>query len=284
MRKTLFLLVIANMLLAQGCTSLITSDDYLTHKVRDPVYLEAYAQTKWFRPDKHKLSELRILHDDMQVTHGIKLMVEGASNTVLYFGNLPFYSTADEAMIAGQFALLGVNFISLKSRGIDSDGNWPSVMRLQRDAINVYDQVRASNLNEFIILHGSAISTFFVAELARTRDVDAIVLEGALTRIEEAVQAATPWLLRWRNDVKIEQQLAALDIYPALKAYHGPLLFLVGEDDDRAPPTLTYSLYQASPSMEKSITVIEDASQGNVISQDKALEAYMMFIHGYGME
>ncbi|MCW8329428.1 alpha/beta hydrolase [Photobacterium sp. SDRW27] len=288
MIKSIFWLVLTSFLLVQGCTSHVTSDEYLTHKVRDPVYLQPFENAKWFRPDKHRLSEIRIQHDDLQVSKGVHLTVEGALNTVLYFGGYPFSSTVDEVTVAGQFALLGVNFISVKNRGLDSDGNWPTVRRLQHDTINIYDQVSAMHPEDFIILHGSSVSTFFVAELARTRDVDAIVLEGALTRIDEAVQVSRlwslPWLLPWQNDIQIEPQLAALDNYPTLLEYRGPLLLLVGEADNQAPPALTQLLYQASPSVNKSIAVVQGAEQGDVISQDKALEAYMMFIHRYAME
>ncbi|WP_064608478.1 alpha/beta hydrolase [Photobacterium sp. J15] len=288
MRKNTFPFLLASLFISastlQGCSNYITPDDFLTHLVRNPAYLQPYQAADWFNTSKHTLSEIRFKHDDGQVTRGVELKVDGALNTVLYFGGHPFTQRVDEVATARQFALMGVNFISVHSRGIDSNGNWPTVSRLKKDTIEVYEQVKAGYPNDFIILHGLALSTFFVAELTEMREVDAIVLESVLTRIDESVEARIPWLLRLPVYTEVDNQLAGMNNYSSLKTYRGPLLLLAGEKDFQYPAQLARAIYQASPSVNKSISVIEGASQGEIINQDQSLEAYLMFINQNGIK
>ncbi|MGF1686729.1 alpha/beta hydrolase [Photobacterium japonica] len=284
----------ALMLVLFGCSSTVQTDDLLTHKISHPLHVEKYQTADWYKPSKHELDPLSIIHPDGFISKGVRLTVEDSQNTVIYFGGSPFRDGENDVDIMGQFAFLGLNVIMFKNRGIDSHGTWPSLTQLKQDAKSVFEYSKKNYKNEFMIVHGTAMSSFLVAEIAKEQqlNVNAVVLEGAVTTVEEltAVKNRFPWLPKswlpeaFKHNVSMSDSLEQLDNYELLTAFDGPVLLLAAEDDDMVPVELPQNLYNALPGIKKSLTVVPNADENDLLLHDDSLAAYTMFVRKYGWE
>lgn len=294
----------ALMLALSGCSSTIHTDELLSYKVSHPLHIEQYQTADWYRPGKHQLESLSVIHSDGFISKGVRLSVADSKNTVIYYGGSPFRDGENEVDILGQFAFLGLNVITFKNRGIDSHGTWPSIEQLKQDAEEVFEYSRKKYKNEFLIVHGTAMSSFLVADIAKEQqlNVNAVVIEGAVTTVQElvAVKNRFPWLPKdwlpsswaaesWLGDavkptVKMPKALHGLDNYQLLAAFDGPVLLLAAEDDDLVPVELPQNLYDALPGIKKSLTVVPNADENDLLLHDDSLAAYTMFVRKYGWD
>ncbi|MGF1723652.1 hypothetical protein [Photobacterium nomapromontoriensis] len=272
----------AIMLTVTGCSTVLHTDDVLAYQVSNPIYLDRYYQADWFEADQHKLEEITLRQSDGQLSRGLRLSVKGSQNTVVYYGGSPYREKSNDIDIMGQFAFLGLNVVTFKNRGIDNDGEWPSLAQLKQDAESVYDYVRKLYPDEFLIIHGTAMSSFWVADIATQQDVQALVLEGAVTTVQELVDENNK--LAWLQKVDIADDLNALDNYQTLQAFDGPVLLLTAEDDADVPAELAERLYGTLPTMKKSIALVPNSDEQDLLLHDDSLAAYTMFIHKYGFE
>ncbi|MGF1701186.1 hypothetical protein L4D09_12890 [Photobacterium makurazakiensis] len=266
-----------------GCTSTLQKEALLSYKVREPLNLKQYQQASWFQPSKHTIKAITVTHDDGLVVKGLRLSVNGSENTVLYFGGTPYQDGLSKADILGQFAFLGLNVIAINNRGLDSHGEWPSLRRLKADADNVYDQVRQAHPHDFLIVHGTAMSNFWVSDIASRHNTNAIVVEGVITNFEEAIEQQ-PWWKRWKKYSNIADELQSLDMYQSLAGYEGPVLLLASEGDRWSTPDQNQKLHGAISSLKKSVETISTAEPTDLLMQDDTLAAYMMFVKKYGYE
>lgn len=76
----------------------------------------------------------------------------------------------------------------------------------------------------------------------------------------------------------IQPELAEISNTTLLERYAGPLLMLVGNEDDTTPVKFSQKLYQAAASERKTLAVIPGRDHGYSMESDKAIERYRRFI------
>ncbi|WP_047879054.1 hypothetical protein [Photobacterium aquae] len=280
--------VLALSIALSGCTTSINSEDIMAHRVNYLLDVTQYQDAQWFDASIHSVEPFKIRFDDGIRASGVRLSVEGSKNTVIYFGGAPYRDQKSDVDILGQFALLGLNVITVRNRSIDSHGNWPTLTQLKEDSEMVYQAARQKYRNEFLILHGTAVSSFWVSKMAAERDdVDALVLEGGITTFEEFAEEKNhlAWLrekLDLKQKVDVDSELTSLNNYKSLELFEGPMLVLAAQQDSLVPSGLANKLYDASPSMKKAVKVVNYADEKDLMMRDDALAAYMQFVQTYG--
>ena len=83
-------------------------------------------------------------------------------------------------------------------RGYGLSSGVPSVANLQADALQVFDYVKSrSDLNTLpVVIHGHSLGSMIAGYLASQRNVDALVLEGSVTNVEQMTAARIPWFAK----------------------------------------------------------------------------------------
>lgn len=282
--KWLLLPVVA---FTSGCTSSLERDDVLAYKVSHPLNLQQYYQSNWYRPDKHEIEEIRVIQPDGYLSRGVRLSVKDSDNTVFYLGGAPYRDQQDDADILGQLAFLGLNVVTFRQRGIDEHGYWPTLAQLKTDTDTLYQSIKQRYEHEYLILHGAAMSTFWVAEIAAQQNREAgvqqaLVVEAPVTTVNELAMDGDKWA--WLREKQVAEDLASLDNYQTLAEFDGPLLVLIAGEDTQVPAELSARFFAAQRSWKKSVAVIENTDEHALLHSDDALAAYTQFVRKHGWE
>lgn len=186
------------------------------------------------------------LGTDVQVktVDGLALHARYALRAYAYFnllylhgsrGNLATRSAAIRSM-----CLANANVLGLDYRGYGKSEGKPSEAGLCRDAQAAYDWLVARALPSSIVVVGEGLGAGPACELARTRNVGALVLISGFTSLPELAAARYPfaptrWLVRSR-----------FDNLGKVSALTSPKLFIHSRADERVPFEMSERLYAAA--------------------------------------
>jgi predicted alpha/beta hydrolase len=160
-----------------------------------------------------KLSQVSINTDDGVTLSGISFIHPQATVSIVLFGGSGM-KISSSSKILERFALIPANVTWFDYRGVGSstkkDGL--SIDDLKKDALNVFDF--ASKLNKRnlpIIVHGISMGSIIVGEFINKRDVDGVVLDGAISSVTELIDQTTPSWTTFFTTVTVVPELASLN-------------------------------------------------------------------------
>ncbi|WP_417358972.1 alpha/beta hydrolase [Gallaecimonas pentaromativorans] len=215
---------------------------------------------------------------------GIEMTVEGAkANVVFYAGNGMTINKAKG--ILAHFAKVPVNLVwfDYRGSGASSQGGELSVDNLKGDALAVFDLARQRLPQGLpVLVNGLSMGTLLAPYVASERQVDGIVLDGAIESVPTLVDNMVSWWNKPFVTVTVAPQMAALDNKAILKTLHQPILFLEGEDDTTTPPAMTQRLYEASAAKVKILTLLPGIDHAQPMTTDRAVSDYQQFIAHLG--
>lgn len=195
------------------------------------------------------------LGTDVQIktVDGVALHARYALRAYAYFnvlylhgsrGNLATRSGALRWMCFANANVLGLDY-----RGYGKSEGQPSEAGLSRDAQAGYDWLAARALPSSIVVVGEGLGAGPACELARTRNVAALVLISAFTSLPELAAARYPfvptrWLVRSR-----------FDNLSKVGAVTAPKLFIHSRADERVPFAMGERLYAAAAEPKSALWV-----------------------------
>ena len=106
--------------------------------------------------------------------------------------------------------------------------------------------------------------------LASQRNIDALVLEGSVTNVEQMTAARIPWFAKPFVSVEFSEEIKQVDNLKALQVYQVPLLIITGEKDTQTPPELAKSLYQYAKSQQKQIYIAKGSNSNALTGKQLA--------------
>jgi pimeloyl-ACP methyl ester carboxylesterase len=223
------------------------------------------SETSFLRPDQrppapetlgagYVMEPVSVAHADGAVSRGIYLRSPQAIATVLYFGGNEFRLDREGKPVVEGLAKAGVDIVIFDHRGYGRSDGTPTAELLKTDAADLYRFVRAKVKNR-VVVYGLSLGSFVAASVAETQPIDGVILEGAPTNAEDQVHALFPWYMSLFVHPRLAAELLAIDNVKALRGYDGPLLLLVGGQDELVPGSLQRSLYDQATTSRKEIHV-----------------------------
>jgi uncharacterized protein len=203
-----------------------------------------------------------------------------AKLTILYFGGNDFRVNVQGAEIAEDLGVFDNNLLIVDHRGYGMSQGAPSVDILQRDAVTVFDYAKSHpQLGQLpILVHGLSLGSMIAGALSNSRPIDGLVLEGSTTNVEDMINQQIPWFAAPFIRLNLDESVKNISNLDRLNAYRGPLLILVGENDDQTPLALSETLFKQAKSANKRLLVVPDKKHGNATSGANFVPAYRKFI------
>lgn len=229
--------------------------------------------TKWSLPAGATATDVMLSMADGTRLHAVRIVREGATAEVLYFGGDSFRTELFGAMTAKGLLAHPVNVLMIDYRGYGRSEGKPTIDNMQTDVLAVYDWLRTQSQLP-IIIHGFSLGSFMAAYVAEQRQPAALVLESPATNVSDWAKAQTPIVVR----LVIPPRMLKEDNLARVKAYRGPLLIIAGEADKVTPAAMSRTLLAASPSQYKELVVVPKAIHGNAFLWPAAAAAYQRLI------
>lgn len=200
-----------------------------------------------------RITKSALVMDDGTQLATIGVLRGDALATVLYFGGNGYTMSKFAVATVAAYGDVPVNVVLVDHRGYGDSAGTPSIALLMADALQVYDSVRGDpGLAALpVIVHGHSLGSFMAGGIARQRRLDGLVLEGSVTTTEDwmaALRSKQNPMIRavvWK--VAPDDALAGKGNRDVVAGLDEPVLFVVGANDDVAPPRLSQALFDATP-------------------------------------
>lgn len=275
-------IILAILVLLTGCSVNITTDTfvYQDEVVEEKIDLAAINKKITHDAELINISEVALTTTDGVKLKGVKLLHENARINILFFGGSGM-KISQSSGILNQFSLLPANVIWFDYRGVGVSEKKSNlqVQDIQSDALAIFDMTK-HNLPSNIptVIHGLSMGSVIASYVSTVRDIDGLVLDGAISTVPKLVDNVVPSWSKLFSTVTVSPELAEIDNIELIKGYKNPLLFLAGTDDDITPIAFSKDLYEAAASEEKTLAIIPEGEHGKSMKNDAAIKAYNLFI------
>nr|WP_252728280.1 alpha/beta hydrolase [Alteromonas sp. C1M14] len=180
-----------------------------------------------------------------------------------------------------EFGQLPANvlWVDYQGTGASEKASRVRMYQLKRDALMVFDyanQVFKNNLPT--VVHGISMGSILASYVAVKRDIDGLVLDSAINRVNDVVQNMVPDWTRLFTVLKVSPELAIIENEDFVRQFDKPLLLVVGDKDRTTPITFSRQLYEASPSHDKWIYVVPGGKHNKSMSYPDVKGQYRLFI------
>ncbi len=223
------------------------------------------------------IDPVSVAHADGVVSRGIYLHSPQSTATVLYFGGNEFRLDREGKPVVESFVKAGVDLVIFDHRGYGRSDGTPTAELLKKDATDLYRFVR-SKVKNHVVVYGLSLGSFLAASVAETQQVDGLVLEGAPTNVEDQVHALFPWYVSLFIHPRVSVELLEIDNVKALRNYNGPLLLLIGGEDELVPTSLQRSLYDQAKTTRKDIHVFPGYGHKGLIESADFPHVFRQFL------
>ncbi|MBA6265264.1 MAG: alpha/beta hydrolase [Colwellia sp.] len=270
-------------LLLSGCSANYTTESFVYQDEQPEKQLNiTKIQTELIEANiSAVVSAVSLTAEDGITLRGVKLVNQDALVNIVFFSaNGMKVSTSSK--ILNKFSLLPANVIWFDYRGMgvsDKKENL-SLNSLRSDALRIFDFSKGEfPTNLQTIIHGLSMGSLVASYVAGNKEIDALILDGAISTVPELVDNLMPTWSKPFYSVNLSAELAKINNIDLIKEYSKPLLFLIGEDDSTTPVVNSKELYNISSSLVKVLAIIPNTEHGETMRKDKAIKAYQDFIN-----
>lgn len=200
-------------------------------------------------------------------------------NIVFYGGN--GMTISQSSKLIHRFGQIPANILWLDYQGMGASekADKITISHLKADALLVFDYAKEVFPSDIpTVVHGLSMGSLVAAYVATERDVDGLVLDGAINSVPAVVDELIPTWTRWLTRIKMDPEMAEIDNGVTLENYHGPLLLIVGEKDRVTPVEYSQQLYRLAASENKAVFVVPGAEHIGTMRDDRTIARYQEFI------
>ncbi len=264
-------LLFTTLALLAGCKTITVEERHLIH----PDARSGKAPQRQLA--LREVEEWSLARPDGAVLKGVLLNKPGARLTVLYFGGNMFHLDDGGDRVAAALAPCDVNLAMLDYRGYGRSSGSPTVANMADDALAAYDYLE-QRFPGAVAVHGMSLGSFVAAQVARQRNVAALVLEGTTTNARDMVNAGVPWYAWPFIRVELAPSLAGIDNTDAASHVRAPALVLAGGADKTTPPALALKVFDALAAPRKQFVLAPGAGHNDILSHPAAAPALCPFL------
>lgn len=265
-----------------ACTFRVRESNLVFPRTLPTPALEGLRQTF---PD-YRVAPTTLQTSDGGTLYVLRLLRPDAVATVLYFGGNGYTISEGAPQTLRSFTAAPVNVVLVDHRGYGASRGKASLDAMMSDAVLVHDRLREDpQLRGLpIIVHGHSLGSFMAGQVADERRLAGLILEGSVTTSEawtEALRAKQSLGIRLRvRRVVPDGPLAGKGNGGVVTRLDEPVLFVVGVNDDIAPPRLSQALFDATPlpADDKELLVVQGHGHMNAADSDAFRLAFSRFV------
>lgn len=263
-----------------SCTAILKEDQFITQSNVVELYDQNSVDNWQQQFPKHQLKTLSLTtaNNDAKLA-GLYLDNPQSSGLIFVIqGNGMQVKDGGIAMLKS-LAPLGLDIVIFDRRGLGASSGKATIMNLASDANEQYHYIKSALKPNKVIVHGYSLGSFIATQLAKQHSIDALVLQGSATNVDDWIAAKTPWYMSpfltvnmdpafhlANNQVIVEQQ------------YQKPLLIIAGEEDQEVPVSLSQKLFNASKSANKKLIIVKGADHGSMFKAPATTDIYIEFL------
>ena len=263
--------------LLQACTLLLGEESFI---LNDNRLIEPSAATlnqmRKMSPGA-VIDEVSIQRQDGHTARGIWVKQPQSDTVIVYFAGNAMRIADSFPAVFEQFHPFHTDLVWLDHRGKGWSDGLANVENLLQDALGTYDYVKARS-HKKILVHGFSLGSFIAGHIMAYRPVAGAVLEASATNVEDWIQVALPWYMRYGFKVQAVASLSQVGNDKVVVEYKGPLLLLVGEHDRTIPASLTRKLFELSRSSQKQMLIVPEGGHGHALADPDARQRYKQFL------
>lgn len=279
MYKKALLIIILSALV--GCSGHLRESSFITQDEAITEYQDL-ALNKWQASfSQHKLTSLTLVTDIDNVTlKGIFLDSPTSQDVIFYIQGNGMRVSEGGIYALKALAKLGKDIVIFDRRGLGASSGKATILNLGNDSIEQYRFIKDTLKAKSIIVHGYSLGSFIAGHLAKNETVDALVLQGSATNVDDWIDKKTPWYTKPFLTIEVDDAFNTVDNEVVVSNfYRGPLLVIGAENDEQVPVELSSALYNASKSENKKLVIVEGADHGSMLDKPKEIALYKQFIN-----
>ena len=246
-----FSLLVAS-LCSVGCSTFTVTERELLHP--DKRVEDAAAE----RQQQVERFTVRTEHGDIAVT---RVGRADSKVSVLYCGGNQFRTSQSGGEIARAFPV-EADIVLFDYPGYGGSSGEPTLASLRDTSLAVYDAIKARTTHP-IIVYGASTGGFIASHIAGARHPQRLLLEGTAPDARQWVSSMIPWFAKPFVRARLSDSLADVDNVARLSSYSGPILMMVGRNDDQTRPRLMRSFATALRKQGKQVVLVEIDGRGH---------------------
>lgn len=278
MYKTVFSLIILSALI--GCSAHLRESSFILQDetVQDYNDLEVKNWQEGF--ENHKLKKINLVTKNDNVTlKGLLLDSPNSQDVIFYIQGNGMKVSKGGIKALQDLAKLNKDIVIFDRRGLGASNGKATIAKLVDDSVEEYLFIKDNLKAKSIIVHGYSLGSFIAAQLAKKQVVDALVLQGTATNVDDWIDKKTPWYTKPFLTIEIDDVFKAVDNEVVVSNfYSGPLLIIGGENDQQVPVELSKTLFDASHSINKQLIIVDNADHGSMLDSQKEMALYQQFL------
>lgn len=263
-----------------SCTATLKEDKFITQSEAVELY-DADSIENWRQQfPKHQLNTLSITTASKDA-HLSGLYLDHPNSSELLFiiqGNGMQVKDGGLAMFKA-LAPLGLDIVIFDRRGLGASSGKATILNLASDANEQYQYITSVIKPSKVIIHGYSLGSFIATQVAKEHPIDALVLQGSATNVDDWIEAKTPWYMSPFLTVNMDPAFHLANNQVIIEQeYQKPLLIIAGEDDQQVPVSLSQKLFNASQSANKKLIIVKGANHGDMFKAPATTDIYIEFL------
>ncbi len=180
-----------------------------------------------------------------------------------------------------EFGKLPANifWVDYQGTGASDKSGKVRMYNLKRDALQVYDYANDVFQNDLpTVVHGISMGSILASYVAVKRDIDGLVLDSAINKVNDVVQNMVPEWTKVFTFLQVSPELAIIENDDFIRQLDKPLFLVVGDKDRTTPITFSRQLYEVSPSNDKLIYVVPGGKHNKSMTYPDVIGQYRLFL------
>lgn len=263
-----------------ACTGHIKENNFITQDDVSTNFLSSEIES-WDKEFKqHRIQPIEIVtKNDSTVLRGIYLKHTSSNDVIFYIPGNGMKVSKGGMSALKKLAKLDKSIVIFDRRGLGASEGKATISTLITDATAQLAFIKNSLKPNTIVVHGYSLGSFVAAQIAKTETIDALVMQGSATNVDEWIDEKMPWYSKPFLTIEVDEAFHTVDNKDVLASYYkGPLLVIGGEEDEQVPVELSKSLYSASQSAHKKLMLVEKANHQNMLDGDDQISVYKQFL------
>ncbi|WP_341503446.1 alpha/beta fold hydrolase [Gallaecimonas sp. GXIMD4217] len=267
-----------------GCSAHISESAFIAQDKAVSPYQDAELNQWQARFPGKSLKRLQLTSQDQAaVLHGLLLDDPDSKELIFFIPGNGMKVAKGGIEVMETLADLGRDVAIFDRRGLGASTGKATVANQISDAVQQYHYLRRELEPSFVTVHGFSLGSFVAGQLAKRQDVDALVLQGSATNVDDWIDESTPWFMKPFLTVEVDEAFRGVDNQQVVaRDYDGPLLVIGGEQDEQVPVVLSQRLFEASRSSQKQLLIVQGAGHGNMLEGKEELSRYRAFLDKLG--
>lgn len=159
----------------------------------------------------------------------------------------------------------GYQVIAMDYRGYGLSSNEATLENIQQDVSYIYDEIKARNIANDLIVYGYSLGTWPAIQLSQKPECPPLILEGVLADPQAVGEARIKNLgipLRWFVSFSVDSSLSRINTKTTAKNVQCPTLMLHGKQDNTIPVQFAREIYDVIPAENKNLVTFPEGGHG----------------------